>query len=151
MLKFYKVFKRNKQNEDKTKSKENCAKSNLVCNKDFILYKYHNTKQFAAKRSFDSKQNDLSKFKKILELFNHDTIKIKPDNEDQIKDLKKRKVVIATGFELYDNFLNIYTAQYDKLTKAQKKRIKVQNRTESLAIDLNLDEAEDGLPPMPPL
>ena len=55
--------------------------------------------------------------------------------------------MLVTAFELYDKLVNIYTTQYDKLTKAQK-RIKVQNRTENLAIDLYLDENEDDLLPI---
>ena len=39
--------------------------------------------------------------------------------------------------------------QYDNPTKAQKKRIKVQNIPQNLPIDLYLDE--DDLPSMPPL
>ena len=55
--------------------------------------------------------------------------------------------MLVTAFELYDKLVNIYTTQYDKLTKAQK-RIKVQNRPENLAIDLCLDENEDDLLPI---
>ena len=43
--------------------------------------------------------------------------------------------MLATVSELYDKLLNIYTTQYDKLTKAQKKSIKVLNRPEDLALD----------------
>ena len=43
--------------------------------------------------------------------------------------------MLVTAFESYDKLVNIYTTQYDKLTKAQK-RIKVQNRPENLVIDL---------------
>ena len=32
----------------------------------------------------------------------------------------KRKVVFATASELNDKLLNIYTTEYDKLTKAQR-------------------------------
>ena len=39
--------------------------------------------------------------------------------------------------------------QYDQLTKAQKKRIKVQNVPGNLLFNLYLDE--DDLPPMPSL
>ena len=59
--------------------------------------------------------------------------------------------MLATVSELYYNLLNVYTAQRNKLTKVQKKRMKVQNWTENLPIDLYLDEDEDDLPPMPPL
>ena len=77
-----------KRKKTKQKQKKSCAKSNLVYNKDFTFYKYYNTKKCAAKRSFDSKENDLKDLKKILELYHHDTIEIKPNNKDQIKDLK---------------------------------------------------------------
>ena len=59
--------------------------------------------------------------------------------------------MLTTVSELYYNLLNVYTAQCNKLTKVQKKRMKVQNWTENLPIDLYLDEDEDYLPPMPPL
>ena len=55
--------------------------------------------------------------------------------------------MLVTAFESYDKLVNIYTTQYDKLTKAQK-RIKVQNRPENLVIDLYLDENEDDLLPI---
>ena len=64
----------------------------------------------------------------------------------QIKDLEKRKVVFDTALALQNKLLNIYKIQYDKLTKAKKKRIRIQNVPENLAIDLYLDE--DDLPPM---
>ena len=38
-----------------------------------------------AEHSFDSKGNDLKEFKGKVELFYHDTIEIKPNNEDQVK------------------------------------------------------------------
>ena len=66
-----------------------------------------------------------------------------------MKDLKKRKVGLTTAHELYDKLLNIYKTQYDKLKKAYKKRIKVQNIHENIPIDLFLDE--DDLPLMPTL
>lgn len=43
---------------------------------------YHQISEFAGKRSFDLKQNDLREFKYILELFYHDTEEIKANNED---------------------------------------------------------------------
>ena len=55
--------------------------------------------------------------------------------------------MIATVSELY-KLSNICLTQYQKLTKTQKKRVKVQNRPENLAIDLYLHECEDDLPPM---
>ena len=54
----------------------------------------------------------------------------------------------ATASELYDKLINIYTAEYDKRSKAQKKRIKILNSSEILALDLYLDEDEDNLPPI---
>ena len=57
--------------------------------------------------------------------------------------------MIAKASELNDKLLNIYKTQYDKFTKAQKKRIKVQNIPQNLPMDLYLDE--DDLPPMLPL
>ena len=101
-----------KKEEEKTKNKRYRAKSNLVYNNYFTFYKYHNIKEFA-KRFFNSKQNDLIEFKDKLELFYHDTIEIKPNNEDQIQDFQKRKVVLATASELYDKLLSIYKTQYD--------------------------------------
>ena len=56
--------------------------------------------------------------------------------------------MLDTALELY-KVLNIYKTQYDKLTKAQKKRIKVQNVPDNLPIDLYFDE--DGLPQIPTL
>ena len=52
-----------------------------VYDKDFTFYKYGNTKDFAAKRYFDSKQNDLKEFKNISKLFYHDTINVKKLNQ----------------------------------------------------------------------
>ena len=42
----------------------------------------------------DSKQNDLRKFRSILELFHQDTEEIKPNNEEQKKDLEKEKLCL---------------------------------------------------------
>ena len=137
LTRFLNLIKRKKT---KQKIKKKCAKSNLVNNNDFTFCKDQNTKEFAAKRSFDSKLIDLKEL-------NHDTVEMKPNNQDQIKDLKKRKVVIVTVSELY-KLSNICTTQYEKLTKTQKKRMKVQNGPENLATDLYLDEGEDDLSPM---
>ena len=79
--------------EDKTKNKKSRAKSNLIYSKDFTFYKYHKTKDFAAKRSFDSKQNDLREFKNKLELFYHDTEEITTNNKGQKKNLRKKSCV----------------------------------------------------------
>ena len=59
--------------------------------------------------------------------------------------------MLNTTLELYNKLLNIYKTQNDKLKKAQKKMIKVQNAPENLPIDLYLDESEGDLPPMPAL
>ena len=48
--------------EQATKNKRSRAKSNLAYNKDFAFYEYHSTKEFGAKHSFDSKQNDFREF-----------------------------------------------------------------------------------------
>ena len=72
----------------KKKNFKSRAKSNLVYSNYFTFYKYHNIKEFA-KRSFDSKRNDVIEFKAKLELFSHDTIEIKPNNEDQTKELER--------------------------------------------------------------
>ena len=57
--------------------------------KDFTFYKYHNANEFA-KHSFSSKQNDLSDFKDTLETFYYHTEKIKPNNETQKNDFKRK-------------------------------------------------------------
>ena len=51
--KFDKVFESNKKEEDK--KKKSCAKSNLMYKKYSTFCKNQNTKEFAAKPSFDSK------------------------------------------------------------------------------------------------
>ena len=51
-----------------------------------------------------------------------------------------------TALKLYNKLLNIFKTQYDRPTKAKKKRIKVQNVPENLPNDLYLDE--DDLPPI---
>ena len=47
--------------------------------------------------------------------------------------------MISRAHELCDKLLNIYKTQYDKLTKPQRKRIKVQNVPENLPIDLYIE------------
>ena len=81
--------------------------------KILLFYKYRNIKKFV-KRFFYSKRNDLMGIKDILELFYDDTIEIKPNKEDQEKDLKKRKVVAntASASKLYDKLLYIYIYIY---------------------------------------
>ena len=59
------------------------------------------------KQSFDSKGNYLIELKDKFKLFYHDTVEIKANNEDQIKDFEKRKVVFTKAYELYDKLLNI--------------------------------------------
>ena len=61
----------------------------------------------------------------------------------------RKKIALVAASELYNNFLNIYVTQYDKLSMYQNK--KILNRPENLTFDLYLDEDEDGSPPMPPL
>ena len=53
----------------------------------------------------------MKEFNDKLELFYYDTTEIKPNNEDQIKYLEKRKVVLVTAPELYNKLLNIYKTQ----------------------------------------
>ena len=110
------------------------------------FYKYHNIHDFA-KRSFYSKQNDLTEFKDILDLFYYDTEKIKPNNEAQEKALEKRKIMINTASKLYDKLLNIYTTHFHKLSEDLKKRVNVLNKPETLKFDFG----KDDLPQMPPL
>ena len=115
--------------------------------KDFT---YHNINEFA-KRSFYSKQNDLSDFKNTLQIFYYDTKEIEPNNEDQEKDLQKRKVLINTVSKLYNKLLNIYATQYYIFSEDWKKRVKVLNKPEMLILDFDDDEYEDDLPSVPPL
>ena len=84
------VFESNKK-EVVIKIKRSGKKSNLVYSKYFSFYKYHNINEFV-KFSLDSKLNDLKEFKDKIELFYHDTIGIKPNNEHQKKDFKKNYV-----------------------------------------------------------
>ena len=84
--------------------------------------------------------------KEILELFHDDTKEIKPNNEDQEKDLEK-KIAINTASKSYDKLYNIYITQYDNLSQDQKKKLNVLNSPENAALDF----VEDNLPTMPPL
>ena len=128
----------------KKKNKRGCANSNLVHDNHFTFYKYHDIREFT-KRPLHSKLN-LKEFKDKLVLFYHDTIEIRPNNESQIKDLENTKVVLYIALKLRNNLLHMYKNQDDKFKKAKKKRRKVQNVSENLAINLYLDE--DDLPPM---
>ena len=86
-------------------------------------------------------------FKDTLELFYYDTEEIKPNNEDQEKDLEKRKVVINTASKLYEKLLNIYKTQYNKNKLSEqdnKKKINVLNRPENVTLDFT----DDDLPPI---
>ena len=94
--KFDNFFESNKNKKYKTKSKRRPAKSNLIYNNYFTFYKYHDIKEFA-KRSLDSKLNNLKEFKDKLELFYYDTIEVKENIEDQVEELEKRKVVPDTA------------------------------------------------------
>ena len=104
---FDSTFESNKNQEYETKNEKGLASSNLVYNNCFTFYKYLKINEFV-KSSLDSKLNDLDKFKYQLELFYHDSVEIKPNNKEQIKDFKKRKVVLTTAHKLYDKLLNIY-------------------------------------------
>ena len=55
--------------KEKQKGKKSRAKSNLVYNKGFAFYKYHDIKDFTAKRSPDSKISYVKDFKDKLEEF----------------------------------------------------------------------------------
>ena len=105
-----------KRKESKPKTKEN----GLVYNNYFTFYKYNNIKEFT-KLSLDSKSNDLKEFKDKLELVYHDSIETKPNNEDQKKDLEKRKVVLDTAFELHNKLLNTYKLNMINLKKLKRK------------------------------
>ena len=86
-------------------------------------------------------------FKDTLELFYYDTEEIKPNNEDQEKDLEKGKVVINTASKLYDKLLNIYKTQYNKNKLSEqdnKKKINVLKRPENVTLDF----ADDDLLPI---
>ena len=54
-------------------------------------------------------------------------MKIRQKIKKKKKKEKKRKAALAKAYELYDKLLKIYKTQYDKLTKAHKKRMTVQN------------------------
>ena len=86
------VFESDKKEKDKIKNERSCAKSSLVYNNYFPSYKYHNLEEFA-KGFFDSKRNDLKEFKDKLELFYQDTLEIKPNNEYQIRDFERLKLL----------------------------------------------------------
>ena len=118
---------------DKKGRSQNKKQKNLVYNNYFTFCKYHNTNDFT-KRSLDSKLNYLKELKDQLELF-YDNLKIKPNNEQQMKPFKERKAVFNTALELYTKLLAVYKTQYDTLTKAKKKGVEVKNKPESLSID----------------
>ena len=72
-----------------TKSKKSRTVSHLVYNKYFTFYKYDTSKFI--KLSLDSKINSLKELRDKLELFYYETVEIKPNKEDKIKDLEKKK------------------------------------------------------------
>ena len=86
-------MEQNKNKEGKTK--KSCDKSNLVYSKDFIFYKYSNTKEFDAKRYFE--------FWISLALFYHHTEEINLNNKDQKRDLRKEKLCLL---ELLDHIMS---------------------------------------------
>ena len=57
------------------------------------FYKYHNIEQFA-NCSVETNGNDLFEFKNKLESFYHNIIDTKPNNEYQIKNLKKKELFL---------------------------------------------------------
>ena len=69
------------------------ARSNLVYNNFFTIYKFKRIKKFGT-HSFDSKLNDLKEFKNKIE--------VKPNNEHKIKDLEEKRAVFNTALELYN-------------------------------------------------
>ena len=89
---------------------KSCTKSNLVYSKDFGFYKYHNINKFV-KRSFYSKENDLSDFKDIWGTFYYNTQELNPNNESHKKDVEKRRAVINTASKLHNKLLNRYSTQ----------------------------------------
>ena len=84
------VFESNKKEEVETKRKGSRTKSGLVYN-NFTFYKYQGINDFV-KRSLDSKKRSkidrLKELKYKFELFYHDTLEIKPNNNERIKDSK---------------------------------------------------------------
>ena len=56
--------------------------------------------------------------------------------------------MLNTARELYDKLLKIYKTQYDKITKAHQKMIKVQCIPENIPTDIYLHEDKYDLPPM---
>ena len=126
-------IRKKKEKKQKTKTKQNKrspAKSNIVYNKDFTFYKYHDINDFDAKNSPDLKLTYLKDFK--------------PNNEHQIEDLEKRRFAFEKAHESCNKFLNIYKTVHKKWTEAQ-------NMSEKLSIDSYLDEDEDNLTSVPEL
>ena len=118
------AFESNKKGGLKTKNKRSHAKTNLVYNKYFTFYKYRKNKEFV-KRFFGSKINDLKTYKYNLKLFYHENMEFELNNKCKLKDLEERVVQLNTALELCNKLLNTYKTQYDKLTKANKERIKI--------------------------
>ena len=84
---------------------------------------------------FNSRPPGLIKGNTVLELFYDDPEEIKPNHEDREKDFQKRKVVVNTASELYNELLNIYTIHYDKFLITQKKRISILEKPENLILN----------------
>ena len=84
---------------------------------------------------FNSRPPGLIKGNTVLELFYDDPEEIKPKNEEWEKDFEKRKVVINTASELYNELLNIYTIHYDKFLITQKIRISILEKPENLILN----------------
>ena len=125
-----KKWKKKKQKAKTRQNKRSPAKSNIVYNKDFTCYKYHDIKDFDAKHSPDLKLSYLKDFK--------------PNNEHQIEDLEKRRFAFEKAHESCNKFLNIYKTVHKKWTESQ-------NMSEKLSIDSYLDEDEDNLTSVPEL
>ena len=132
----YQEFQSNKREE---KVKRRCAKSILVYDNYFTFFKLCNNKEFV-KRSPNLNLNELNKFKGELELICRGTEEIRPFKEGQKKDLEDRKSKINAASNLHDNLLNIYTADYNKLTENQKKTINVLKRPENLTLGFTEDD-----------
>ena len=61
-----------------------------------------------AKRYPEAKLSYLKDFKDKLEDFYYDTIDIKPNDEDQIEDLEKRRIVFKKAEGLYHKLQNLF-------------------------------------------
>ena len=80
-----------------------------------------------------------------MQLSNHDTTEINPNNKQQIKDLKTEKLCLVQLMNYMISILNICKTQNGERKKAQENRIKVENVSENWPIDLHLDK-DDFMP-----